>query len=100
MSGAASRDGANGSEPLKTGSDIYLNDVISTDKGGFVIVTIGNASELTIGPETRMTIDSFILEQGHDLEAVSGAMGFEKEVNGATVNDTIRTVFGMIGVRG
>jgi len=100
IKGEASRTVATSTERLIIGSEVFLNDVIATDAGGYVILTLSNAKELTIGPETKMTVDTFVVDQGRDLEAVTGTMGFEAEGQDATGSETIRTVFGMIGVRG
>ena len=100
IKGEASRTTETSNESLKVGSEVFLNDVIATDARGYVILTLSNARELTIGPDTKLTVDTFVVNQGRDLEAVTGTMGFEAEGQDASGNETIRTVFGMIGVRG
>ena len=100
MKGTASRNHDQGTEPLTIGSQVSVNDLISTDSRAYVIVRFENGSELTIGPDTKVIVDPFVIQQGRDLEAVSGALGFEGESQDPSANSTIRTVFGMIGVRG
>lgn len=87
-------------DELKLGSTVFRHDTVKTDRKGFVVITLRNASSIAIGAETELVVDDWLAAQNSNLEIVSGQLGFETDEDTDENVETIRTVFGMIGVRG
>ncbi len=98
--GTAIRSPSENGDALTLSSPVYIRDKVKTDRKGYVVITLGNASVITIGPETEWVVDQWLGAQNSDLEIVSGQIGFETDDTANANVETIRTVFGMIGVRG
>jgi hypothetical protein len=92
------------SQPLSTGSDVFLNERIRTgDASGAQFLFLDKTS-LSMGPRAELTLDSFVYNPNRGagrvvLNAVHGAFRF---ITGsqAPQNYVIRTPIANIGVRG
>lgn len=100
LRGAVGRTASDKSELLVVGSAIYELDMISTEPRGFVSIKLQNEGTLTLGPDTSAIMDAFITKQVNDLEVTSGPLNFDEEDQHSPESEAVRTVFGMIGVRG
>ncbi len=95
----------NSSKVLFVGSDVYHNETIRTDKTGQVHLMFLDQSSLTIGPNSKVVIDSFVYDpktnDGH--LSISAARGILRFVGGALSkkgNVSIKTPVGNLGIRG
>jgi hypothetical protein len=87
-------------EPLNIGAAIAENDRVATAKASFADLLLGTDTHVLLGPDTEIVVDSFIASQGGTIELTSGQMVFDRQEGLPAINATVRTVFGMIGVRG
>jgi ferric-dicitrate binding protein FerR (iron transport regulator) len=89
-----------GNEALKIGAAIAENDRVATAAASFADLLLGSDTHVLLGPDTEIVVDSFIASQGGTIELTSGQMVFDRQEGLPAINATVRTVFGMIGVRG
>ena len=100
ITGDVSRKQANLLEGLKAGASLMDHDFVSTGKESFAELALGEDTSLLLGSETELLIDSFIAGQGGVIELGTGQMVFDRPEGLAKIDLTMRTAFGMIGVRG
>lgn len=100
LRGSVRRVGETVNETLDVGAPVFEHDLVSTGTHSFVTLVLRDKTRVIMGPDTKLVIDSFIAEQGGDVEITSGQMVFDRDENTPPINATVRTVFGMIGVRG
>ena len=98
--GSASRKQAEREEALAAGADLRDRDVVATGKDSFASLKLGEDTSLLLGSETEMTLDSFIAGQGGTIELGMGQVVFDRPEGLPKIDLTMRTAFGMIGVRG
>ncbi|WP_341643333.1 FecR family protein [Thauera sp. SDU_THAU2] len=87
-------------EGLQTGASILDRDFVATGPESFAVLELGDDTMLRLGSETELLIDSFIAGQGGVIELGTGQMVFDRPEGLAKIDLTMRTAFGMIGVRG
>ncbi len=85
---------------MRAGADVMDRDVILTGDGSFAEMTLGQATKLLLGSRTELLVDSFIANQGGTIELGTGGMIFDRPEQQPKIDLTVRTAFGMIGVRG
>ena len=100
ITGNVSRRQANRLEGLKAGASLMDRDFVSTGKESFAELALGEDTSLLLGSETELLIDTFIAGQGGTIELGTGQMVFDRPEGLAKIDLTMRTAFGMIGVRG
>lgn len=98
--GSVSRRASGKLAAMGVGADIMDRDVILTGDGSFAEMTLGEATKLLLGSHTELLVDSFIADQGGTIELGTGGMIFDRPDEQPKIDLTIRTAFGMIGVRG
>jgi hypothetical protein len=101
---ATAVDGAAGNRPLTVKGPVFTGDVVKTDKGGEAQILFRDDTKLVVGPNSELTIDSFVFAGGatarqFTINAVRGAFRF---ITGSSQKQayTIKTPTATIGVRG
>lgn len=100
VTGEVNRRQANHLEGLKAGASVMDQDFVTTGPESFAALALGVDTTLLLGSETELLIDSFIAGQGGTIELGTGRMVFDRPEGLAKIDLTVRTAFGMIGVRG
>ena len=85
---------------LLIGENILNEDTVSTGDDGFADLELEGKTRIVLGNQTELLIDRFIASQGGTLELGTGRMVFDYPESSPKMNLTVRTAFGMIGVRG
>lgn len=98
--GTVSRRASGKLAAMGVGADIMDRDVVLTGDGSFAEMTLGEATKLLLGSHTELLVDSFIANQGGTIELGTGGMIFDRPEQKPKIDLTVRTAFGMIGVRG
>ncbi|WP_411034583.1 FecR domain-containing protein [Shinella sp. BYT-45] len=100
VNGEVTRRQADHLEGLKAGASLMDHDFVATGKESFAELALGDDTSLLLGSETELLIDTFIAGQGGVIELGTGQMVFDRPEGLAKIDLTVRTAFGMIGVRG
>jgi hypothetical protein len=100
ITGEVTRKQENLLEGLKAGASLMDHDFVATGKESFAELALGDDTSLLLGSETELLIDTFIAGQGGTIELGTGQMVFDRPEGLAKIDLTMRTAFGMIGVRG
>jgi hypothetical protein len=100
ITGDVTRKQANHLEGLKAGASLMDHDFVTTGKESFAELALGDDTSLLLGSETELLIDTFIAGQGGTIELGTGQMVFDRPEGLGKIDLTMRTAFGMIGVRG
>lgn len=100
VAGEVNRRQANHLEGLKAGASLMDHDFVTTGQQSSAALTLGDDTSLFLGAETELLIDSFIAGQGGTIELGTGQMVFDRPEGLAKIDLSMRTAFGMIGVRG
>lgn len=100
ITGDVTRKQADLQEGLKAGASLMDHDFVATGKESFAELALGDDTSLLLGSETELLIDTFIAGQGGTIELGTGQMVFDRPEGLAKIDLTMRTAFGMIGVRG
>ncbi|MXN44746.1 iron dicitrate transport regulator FecR [Shinella kummerowiae] len=87
-------------EGLKAGASLMDHDFVKTGAKSFASLELGDDTSLLLGSDTELLIDTFIAGQGGTIELGTGQMVFDRPEGLAKIDLTMRTAFGMIGVRG
>lgn len=98
--GTVSRKVDDGNAPIRAGADILDRDFIITGEESFAALTLGSDTKLLLGSQTELLVDSFIAGQGGTIELGTGRMIFDRPEGAPKIDVSLRTAFGMIGVRG
>ena len=98
--GEVNRKQQESAEVLAVGGDVLDNDLIATGKDSFASLQLGEDTSLLLGSETELLIDSFIAGQGGTIELGTGQVVFDRPEGLPKIDLSMRTAFGMIGVRG
>lgn len=100
ITGEVTRRQENHLEGLKAGASLRDHDFVTTGRESFAELALGDDTSLLLGSETELLIDTFIAGQGGIIELGTGQMVFDRPEGLAKIDLTMRTAFGMIGVRG
>jgi hypothetical protein len=100
ITGEVTRKQAERLEGLKAGASLMDRDFVKTGRESFAALELGDDTNLLLGSETELLIDTFIAGQGGTIELGTGQMVFDRPEGLAKIDLTVRTAFGMIGVRG
>ncbi len=100
VKGGANRTTGDQIQPLAAGMPLLDGDIVSTAADGAAELKLGGDTRILLGSETSLVVDSFIAGQGGLLELASGQMVFDRPEGLPKIDVSVRTAFGMIGVRG
>lgn len=100
VTGEVNRRQENLLEGLRAGANLMDHDFVTTGKESFAELALGDDTSLLLGSETELLIDTFIAGQGGVIELGTGQVVFDRPEGLAKIDLTMRTAFGMIGVRG
>ena len=100
VTGEVNRRQENLLEGLKAGANLMDHDFVTTGRESAAELALGEDTSLHLGSETELLIDTFIAGQGGVIELGTGQMVFDRPEGLAKIDLTMRTAFGMIGVRG
>jgi hypothetical protein len=92
-------------QSLQSGTALELGDILVTDTQSKIRIALADDSVLTLGPRTRVALDSFVLEatgRKGRLRVLAGTfkVAIAKLVSGGDTDYEIRTTTAVIGVRG
>ncbi len=94
-------------QPLKAGMPLRLGQVLKTANPGSVGVTLSDNTQLSVGPDTELTLDEYLFAPAKGdlklgLKLAKGSMYFVSGVISKLRPDavSIKTPTGLIGVRG
>jgi hypothetical protein len=83
---------------LQTNSPVLIGDLVETGKDSRVGLRLGKTTQLRLGAEARVRIDSFIAHVGGVLELQNGGVLLDEKGQGGKTS--ILSPFGLIAVRG
>jgi hypothetical protein len=103
LTGSATRN--NASTPLKLKDDIFLNDVLQTSANSTLGVTFNDSTTFNLTANARITVDSFVYEDGGRANAAlfnvaKGTVAFVAAAVAKTGDMTISTPTATLGIRG
>ena len=87
-------------EALSAGASLMESDLLSTGRDSFARLKLGSDTDILLGPQTQLLIDRYLAGQGGELQLMSGQMLFDRPEGLPQIDLTVKTTFGMIGVRG
>lgn len=91
---------ANDTRPLKPGASVLLGDMVFTDAESRAALAMEGGSNVFLGGKARLKIDRFVALSGGELVLGDGGMVFDRDEKAPKTNIQVRSVFGLIGVRG
>ena len=86
--------------PLKPEAEILLGDLVWTDARSRTSLVLDGGTGIHLGEKARLTIDRFVAAEGGTLVLGEGALVFDRAEDLPKIDVTVRTAFGLIGVRG
>jgi FecR protein len=105
LTGSASVTRNNISTPLKLQDDIFLNDVLQTSASSMLGVTFNDATTFNLTANARITVDSYVYEDGGKQNAAlfditRGTVAFVAAAVAKTGDMRISTPTSTLGIRG
>lgn len=103
---ASSEFAGQGTRTITIGDAVIHNQVINTSGEGLVQILLADGTAFTVGPNSRLTIDSFVYDPEAGTAKVSASLskGFMRFIGGRTSKTdggaTINTPIGTAGIRG
>lgn len=93
------------SYPLRVRDDIYLNDVVQTSSNSSLGVTFNDATTFNLSASARITVDSYVYEDGGKQNAAifdvgKGTVAFVAAAVAKTGDMKITTPTATLGIRG
>lgn len=91
----------------KAGDSVFLNDEVATGSDATIGLTLNDGTTLSLGPDSRMTLDDFVYDPGHDQAGMKVGIlqGTLAYVSGriaalAPQKVAVQTPTAVIGIRG
>jgi hypothetical protein len=105
LTGSATVTRNNAATPLKLKDDIFLNDVLQTSANSTLGVTFNDATTFNLTANARITVDSFVYEDGGKkngalFNVVKGTVAFVAAAVAKSGDMTISTPTATLGIRG
>jgi hypothetical protein len=105
LTGSATVTRNNASTPLKSKDDILLNDVLQTSANSTLGVTFNDSTTFNLTANARITVDSFVYEDGGKQNAAlfnvaKGTVAFVAAAVAKSGDMTISTPTATLGIRG
>ncbi|ETD85509.1 FecR domain-containing protein [Rhodobacter capsulatus] len=99
LTGRASLTRAGTSADLHQSDPLMEGDEIATMAASTAALELFTATRITLGPETRFTLDRFTADLG-GVVSIGGAMVFDRPEDLPKLDLTVQGAFARIGVRG
>jgi ferric-dicitrate binding protein FerR (iron transport regulator) len=106
IQGQASGTHGGATRVLGLNASVFLNDVILTDEGARLEVTLTDNTRLTLGEKAKLTLDTYLFNPGAGRGTIKfGVVGAFRFVSGqvskvASADVSVTTPFATIGIRG
>ena len=105
LTGSATVTRNDAATPLKLKDDIFLNDILQTSANSTLGVTFNDATTFNLTANARITVDSFVYEDGGKANAAlfniaKGTVAFVAAAVAKTGDMKISTPTATIGIRG
>src|ERR1700738_2467963 len=105
LTGSATVTRNNAATPLKPKDDIFLNDVLQTSANSTLGVTFNDATTFNLTANARITVDSYVYEDGGQQNAAlfdvaKGTVAFVAAAVAKTGDMKISTPTATMGIRG
>jgi hypothetical protein len=105
LTGSATVTRNNASTPLKLKDDVFLNDVLQTSANSTLGVTFNDATTFNLTANARITVDSFVYEDGGKANAAlfnvaKGTVAFVAAAVAKSGDMKISTPTATLGIRG
>lgn len=100
IEGELTRNSPARAEALSVGASLMESDLLATGRESFARLKLGADTDILLGPETQLLIDRYLAGQGGELQLMSGQMLFDRPEGLPKIDLSVKTTFGMIGVRG
>lgn len=85
---------------LSAGAEVLLGDLVWTEANARAALAMEGGSNVFLGASARLKIDRFVAASGGQLVLGDGAMVFDRDDALPKTAIEVRSVFGLIGVRG
>ena len=85
---------------LIAAGEILEGDLVWTEAQSRTSLDLAGGSHIHLGAETQLRIDRFVAESGGDLVLGDGAIVFDRDEHLPKTKIAVRSVFGLIAVRG
>jgi hypothetical protein len=85
---------------LEREAPLFIRDQIGTGAASRLTMRLGRDTILRLGERARLVIDRFLIDAGGEIRLESGPMLFDRAVGGPPASLQIRSMFGLIAVRG
>jgi hypothetical protein len=100
LRGEATAQAGSGIRPLAQNAPVLVGDLVATAAQSAMALRLGTATQVHLGPETRLRIDRFLIKAGGVLELARGAMLFDHDPAAGQTEMAVRSPFGLLAVRG
>jgi hypothetical protein len=85
---------------LVASTGVFVGDAVATGVQSALVMRLGAATEVKLGPEARLVIDRFLMNAGGVLVLDHGAMLYDHDEKRGPNDVAVRSPFGLIAVRG
>ncbi len=85
---------------LEREAPLFIREQIGTGAASRLTMRLGRDTILRLGERARMVIDRYLVDAGGEIRLESGPMLFDRAVGGPPASLQIRSMFGLIAVRG
>jgi hypothetical protein len=81
-------------------SPIFVNDEVGTGSASRLKMLLGQDTKIALGERARLMIDRFLVDAGGEIVLGAGAIYFDRPSGSPPLAVQIRSLYGMIAVRG
>jgi hypothetical protein len=85
---------------LAPAAAVFVGDAVGTGVQSALGLHLGRATELRLGAESQLRIDRFLVNAGGILVLDRGALLYDHDTSGGSMDLAVRTPFGLLAVRG
>jgi ferric-dicitrate binding protein FerR (iron transport regulator) len=85
---------------LEREAPLFIRDQIGTGAASRLTMRLGRDTILRLGERARLVIDRYLVDAGGEINLEAGPMLFDRSVGAPPASLQIRSLFGLIAVRG
>ena len=85
---------------LEREAPLFVRDQIGTGAASRLTMRLGRDTILRLGEQARLVIDRYLVDAGGEINLESGPLLFDRAVGAPPASLQIRSLFGLIAVRG